>query len=339
MIQEQITTLLETIGYPENGELSYRTPSESTSALEIAAANKVDSLYLASLEETGELDVLEDDYRDSVRYQEQFTDTCDRINDLLRNQVEFAFVKSIHPFPADASDVDIAIFDVDDFRSLPINFESNDYEILGTAPSAATLEDQRTGQLVDLQSFFGLHKVVYYNHDQLARNITTTKVSDTELPTPEQAFDLSLIVNHSVTELMFLLKEYYATVYMLETADEDSIWDFIEDIRYNRSEPGCAAFLAIVQTLSGDVFSIQPKHMDLLQKEIGISDHEKSVFRERSELPYRYSRKTLTRFTLRKFREQQFRRSFLRGLPSFANPKTALYILRKVYGRQSRETY
>ena len=46
MKNREIIKLLETIGYPEDGDLSYRAPQESEDALEIARANKIDSLYL-----------------------------------------------------------------------------------------------------------------------------------------------------------------------------------------------------------------------------------------------------------------------------------------------------
>lgn len=336
---QPLSSVLQTIGYPLDGELSNRSPKESRAALDLAADNKVESLYLEALNETGELDELTEEYKRRCEYQNQMERTWVRINDLLEGSVKFAFVKSVHPFPADASDVDILVYNRDNLEGLDINFEAYDYEVLGTAPSASTIKDLQTGQLVDLQSFFGLHKVVYYNYRELVRNITAHQVNGKRIPVPAYPYDLSLIVNHSVTELMFLLKEYYATTFMLETSSEDDVLTFLEDIYYNESAPGCSAFLAVVEALSEEFFSTRPKHMEMLEAELGLSAHEKRVLLDNLDLPHRYSRKTLTKFTTRKFYEEEFRRSFIHQIPSFANPKTAVYILRKVYGRQSRETY
>lgn len=334
-----VTALLKSIGYPRNGVLDYQEPTESEVLLELARKNKIESLYLHSLNELNALKDLQEEFRTKRQYQSNFNRTCTRANAVLDNETDYAFVKSIHPFPADASDVDIAIFNVEHIGSLSSRFKNDEYEILGTAPSAMTIEDRKTGQLVDLQSFFGLHKVVYYDEQRMVENLVSHEMESDTLPIPARPYDLALIVNHSVTELMFLLKEYYATVYMLETASEEEILEFIEEIKYNRSTAGCQAFLAIVEVLSTQVFSVTPRHIDLLISELGVSSHEQKYFIKSWELPYRYSRVTLTRFTLEKFRQQKFQRSFLQQLPSFANPRTAGYILRKVYGRSSRDTY
>lgn len=339
MSDDGLSALLRTIGYPRDGTFTQRSPQESEAALQLAADNKVESLYLRSLFETDTLSQFTDRHAEKEQYQEAVTETCERIVDVLDGEVTYALVKSIHPFPADASDVDVAVFDVENLEALPIRFEDHGYNVLGTAPSAATVEDTKTGELVDFQSFFGLHKVVYYNHSQLVSNIGSVRYSDPSFPVPARPYDLSLIVNHSVTELMFLLKEYYAMVHFLETEPEPVVREFIDDIRLNSAEPGCRAFLGVINALSEEYFSLRPAHMDLLEREIGVSEREGNCLLRERTVPYRYSRRALTRFTLRKFREQQFRRSFLRQLPSFANPRTAGYILKKVYGRQSRETY
>lgn len=334
-----LTALLRTIGYPEGGTWTDRSPTESRRLLEMARENKVESLYLRALSDTGELDSLSEAYEASRQYQRDVVETCRRTVDLFEGRVDYAFVKSIHPFPADASDVDVALFDVDDVESLPVDFAEHGYEVLGTAPSAATIKDTETGQLVDLQRFFGLHKVVYYNHDRLAANVEREEIGGVAHPVPARPYDLSLVVNHSVTELAYLLKEYYATVYMLETRDRETVETFIEDVRFNRAEPGCRAFLGVTDALTRAAFGRRPRHYDFLEAELGTSSRERSRMEARMEAPYDYSRTTLTRFTLRKFRERQFRRSFLRQVPSFANPLTAGYILKKVYARKARDTY
>jgi len=339
MSTNALGAVMQTIGYPRDGSFVQRCPQETEAALQLAKDNKVESLYLQALVETDSLSKFGERHTQKQQYQQDVRETCERLVDTLDGAVSYALVKSIHPFPADASDVDVAVFDVNNLEELPIVFEKHGYKVLGTAPSAATVEDTETGQLVDFQSFFGLHKVVYYNHSELMKNIGSADYTDSSFPVPERPYDLSLIINHSVTELMFLLKEYYSMVHFLETEPKAAVQEFIHDIRLNSAEPGCQAFLGVVDALSEEYFSIQPSHMELLEREIGVSQREGRRILQKSTVPYRYSRQTLTRFTLQKFRERQFRRSFMRQLPSFANPRTAGYILKKVYGRQSRDTY
>ncbi|SFR87459.1 hypothetical protein SAMN05216559_0358 [Halomicrobium zhouii] len=336
---KEIKQLVQSIGYPRNGSFEHRAPTESKDVLQAAEQNKVASLYLRSLHDQGALDKLTGEFEKKQQYQSDFQRTSRRISQMLSTGEEFALVKSIHPFPADASDVDVVLFDDPDLHSLGPHLEEQGYHVLGIAPSAMTIRDETTGQLVDLQTFFGLHKVVYYDMKHMRDNVVNRKVDGDVLSVPARPYDLSLIVNHSVTELMFLLKEYYATVFMLETSDESDVLEFVEDVRFNDSVAGCQAFLAIVDWINSEFFSIEPKHMDLLRDEIGISSHEREYAGTPLDFPHRYSRLSLTRFTVEKFKQPAFRGSFVEELPSFVHPSTAAYILRKVYGRSSRETY
>ena len=328
--------LLRSIGYPNDGTVEPVEIVEDRELYELARKNKIGSLYLQVLNEYGELDDLKAEWNERKQYQENLETTYGNLSTAME-RFDGAVVKSDFPFWADSSDVDVIVYE-EDVRELEPIFVDLGYEISGIAPTALSVKDPDTNQLIDIQSDFGLHNVLYF--DKTTLSIENRSVKGHQLPVATRPSDLALHVNHSVTELMFTLKEFYTTLFYLEEFSDQEYKYFINKTKLNKSHNGCSAFFTIVKYLSLQGFSAYPSDIDLFLSKWGNSQAEIEKLNEKGySTPHKYTFSSFSRYTLGKCRQRVFLRSLLAELPSLMNPKTTYYILSKISDRIGREDY
>lgn len=341
--QCRTSQLLTTIGYPRDGVKFRNTAIESDSLYELARRNKIGSLYVYSLKQNDRLECLYTQFGERKEFHQQLNETGARLKETIPNDICYAVAKTHHPFRADFSDIDVLIYD--NIKGKKIHqirqaLNSADYEILGAVPSAMTIRDKKTDQLIDIQDELGLHEVIYFDKETVRNGITSGKIGNTEMPIIAKPDDLAIHINHSITELMFTLKEYYAAVYALESFEEEDVRRLLHIVDENSCTVGCGAFFTVVRELSDTVFSVRPKHIDTILRECGYYSTEVNKLIETNyEMPHRYTNSTLLKYTADRFRSPTFAKSVLHEINASLNPKVAYYLVSKVYDRVTRDDY
>lgn len=328
--------LLRSIGYPRDGQFIKANPVENEELYRYARANKIGSLYVKSLAETGELHALQSYYENRRSFQERLKMTYENILTNFPNDMEYVIVKTAQSFWADSSDIDIlSDYDLDRLKN---ELDKQGYFISGRAPTALSVRDPETDILLDIQSDFGLYRVKYHDKRTIQKEIR--RVKGHKIPVTTPISDIALQIDHSITELIFILKEYYSAVVTLETSSKEDISNLLHLIKENASMFGARVFFSLIHNISKKVFGIKPAHMNYLQSQLGDVKFANIRLKELNyEFPYRYSKKTLVTYTFQKFNQQRFRNSFLRQLPYMLNPKIVYYLLKKVHDRGTRNSY
>lgn len=326
--------VLRSIGYPYGDDFINRQPIESKKLYKIAKDNKISSLYLKSLDEEGELTQLTEEFEHCHTSQENMNISYSNLSDTL-DDFEYVIVKTEKDFWADFSDIDVLVKDRD-IRNIKQRLINNNYTISASAPSALSVRDPDTNFPIDIQTFFGLHEIRYFDENQIWKNRMVKNKNGLDLSVPDPATDIALQIDHSLTELLFLLKEYYSFVYFLEESSSKRVHKLINNIKISKSTPGFSSFFAIVLELSKKAFSRYPAHTDILLDEFQPTD---SVNINECEFPYRYPITTLLRYTTSKMRQCTFRRSILHQSHSLMNPRTLFYFISKSKKRLQRGSY
>lgn len=332
--------VLETIGYPTD-ELRFEPISfhESRENYIVARKNKVSSQYLQSLDEHRDLESLQEEWEERQDYQHRYISALENLSSVMPDSIEYALVKSAHGFLADSKDIDILLFG-DELEFAKTQFIDAGYDFRGDSPSSFDVLDPETGIQLDVQDRFTLQSVTYFDKSYVRPRVVFREYRSVELPIIARPDDLALIVIHSITEQLFILKEYYAAVCMLETFSEAEFHQFIKTVQENRLEAACCAFFSIVDELSKQVFGQQPRYVDRILDRYGSSELERQALHE-SEFttPHRYSVWTGLRSVSSKFRHRLFIRSALSQIPRMADPRISYHILSSLLTRRKREHY
>jgi|GEM_PF-2314040 len=335
--------LLRTIGFPNNGCLEPKTAIESPQLYQVARQNKIGALYVKALHDQDKLTELRNEFEERKDFHERLGSTCSRFKQVIPQGIPYVVAKTHHPFWADFSDVDVLVFDNQNGRvinRIKQTVESEDYEVLGVAPSAMTIRDRETDQLIDIQDDFGLHEVLYFDKETIRNKTVMGDISGTTMPIVSKPNDLVIHVNHSITELMFTLKEYYAAVFALENFDTADVDELLETAQKNNCKKGTGAFFTLIKELTELAFSTRPDHINRILRECGHSSGElDKLHRENFQVPHRYSNRTLLAYTIDRFRNPVFSKSVLREIPAALHPSTAYYLSAKMYDRFTRDDY
>lgn len=332
--------VLETIGYPEDGSQFQPVDlHESREDYILSRKNKISSQYLSSLSDDGEVELLQEEWAERQEYQHQYKSALENISKVLSNSVDYAIIKSAHGFLADSKDVDILLFD-DELSSVKKRFLEAGYDFQGASPSSVDVLDSETGIQLDIQDDFTLQSVIYFDKSYIQPRVQLREYQSAKLPIISQPDDLALIVIHSITEQLFILKEYYAAVYMLENFSRKEFEQFIKTVEENRLESACSSFFTIVAELSKRVFGRQPRYVDQLLDRYRTNESERQTLRENEfTTPHRYSVRTGLQVVSSKLRHELFLRSVVNQIPRMVDPRVSYHIISSLLTRRAREHY
>lgn len=332
--------VLETIGYPTE-KLQFKPVAfhESREIYIAARKNKVSSQYLQSLAEHRDIELLQEERKERQNYQNRYIFALKNLSEVMPDSIEYAVVKSAHGFLADSKDIDILLFG-DEVEVAKTQFIDAGYDFRGDSPSSFDVLDPETGIQIDVQDGFTLQSVTYFDKSYVQPRVEFREYRSVELPIIARPDDLALIVIHSITEQLFILKEYYAAVCMLETFSEAEFRQFIETVQENRLEAACRSFFSIVDELSKQVFDQQPRYVDRILDRYGSSELERqALYESEFTTPHRYSVWTGLRTVTSKLRHRLFVRSALSQIPRMADPRISYHILSSLLTRRKREHY
>lgn len=331
-------TVLQSIGYPTDLEPIDQT--ESTELYAVARRNKVGSLYTRALYEGGHLSAeLTEEWENRRDFQNRIETALQRAVERMPETAEYALVKSAYDVWVDSKDLDFLVYEPS-LEELEQHFLDEGYEFCGRSPSSFDVLDPETDIQLDVQDRFSLQQVSYLSEASIRFEIEPREHAGVTVPSVSLPADLAIIVIHSVTEQLFLLKEFYAAVVMLEAFSESDLTTFFDIVDENNIGQACRAFFTIVRALSREAFGRDPAHIETILDRYPTSSHERAALRESAhETPHRYTGRTGMLTVGGKLRSSSFRRSLLGQVPDMANPTIAAHIVSQVALRRKREHY
>jgi hypothetical protein len=330
--------LLKSIGYPEPDFPQSIIPTESAKLYEYARRNKVGSLYVKTIHDSGQIDTLAEQWDNRRDFRGRIEQTINRLPEKIPSQIEYAIVKSGYPW-VDSKDIDLVLFD-DQLEELESHLLDKGYTFCGRSPTSFDVIDPDTDIQLDIQSGFSLQRVIYFDKRTVRDGVERRTPYGTAVPILEKPDDLALIVIHSVTEQMYILKEFYNAVSALESFSRNQFNRFLDIVKKNNIEAACRSFFTITWELCTHFFDRYPPHLREIIEEFGFSDTEKESFQSNGfKTPHKYTGSTGIRTVLGKMRNTTFLRSLASQAPRLAHPATASYILSQVVTRREREHY
>lgn len=331
-----VAELLRSIGYPHSDAQS---PSSSHQLYRIARMNKIGSLYMRSLHENDCIGDLEQEWENRKNFQHRLSRTYSHLNDDIPATFEYAIVKSYYDFWADSKDIDILIFD-GNIEELQRGLLDLGYGFFGESPTSFDVVHPSTGIQIDIQSDFSLQHVVYLRKESIRNNVKLIDNNGVEMPIASAAADLAIIIIHSITEQLFILKEFFAAIHILEDLEESEFNEFLRIVEENNIGPACRAFFTLIGMICEKVFEREPSYLSEIMKRYPPYDYEAQLFRDRDlSAPYHYSNRTAVRTFFAKTRNSAFRRSLIRQLPHVLKPSTMRHIVNELAVRRDRNHY
>jgi len=332
--------LLRSVGYPDGtGDVTSPEPVESSDLYSLARRNKIGSLYVRVLHDEGYLSDLTSEWEDRRSYQERQASALERAAERMPPDAEYALVKSSYDVPVDSKDLDFIVFSPD-LDELEEHFRAEGYESRGRSPSSFDVLDPETNIQLDVQDSFSLQRVVYFDRSTIRARIEDREWGGVTVPCVSRPDDLAIIVIHSITEQLFLLKEFYAAVVMLQGFSDREFRVFLDAVEENSIGPACSAFFTVVRELSREAFGREPPHVDEILSRYSESEAERSALRESGfETPHRYTGRTGVRTVANKLRSPSFSRSLLGQVPRMLFPPTAFHVISQIILRRTRNDY
>lgn len=331
--------VLRTIGYPTGDGFERKTRTESQELYDIARQNKIGSLYIQALSETGPVSELQKQKGERESFHEKLSDTYDRLSDAIPKSISYVAIKSVYPFMADFKDIDLLVFD-ENLQHLKSSLLDSGFDLVSSTPVSFDVIDSQTQIQVDIQTKMAVRRVVYLDKSTISDLITTRSVGQSEIPVPNLAADLAAIIAHSVIEQLYILKEFYYSIFALKNMESQELDEFVSLINQNNLEPACGAFLSVTRELSFKAFAHHPDNLQWVLEEFGVSEKEvDSLYLSNYKFPHRYSRKTGLLTVANKFKNRKFLLSLLSEMPHLLHPPTFVYLLGEAKERFTRSHY
>ena len=234
MAMNPTVKLLQVIGSPFMPAVEVPLDdNEMLSLYNCAANNRVSLFYLETLKKLGKLGKLEADYDKRYERYQRFINAVVRTSELLDSlHIEYATVKTIRPFIAAPSDIDVLCFgpDGDYEKAVKAMFEAG-YTRVPSGPPVRQIKlyCPEDGIWVDLHKEMGASRIICINKRKFNKYVTETKLpngSIVKVLTPEA--DLAVVMIHSViSDVIYTLAEYYTTIYQLAEMNAKSIDNFL----------------------------------------------------------------------------------------------------------------
>lgn len=366
--------LLRVIGTPlAEGTDSFASDAyESQGIYQLAVRNKISLLYLNALSRYGKLNELKAKYDEEQAKYLRFLDAIAKVTTILDAAgVDHVVFKTIKPYPAVPSDVDIMVLgndiihkeairallkagytpllsDVVNTASLTSEKDyENAMEILSKptydrahiSPTGLTFIDGERNVHIDLQKDLAISYVIYMDKNKFGQHLTSIKVPNAgRVKTLASELDLATVIAHSLMEQTYSLGEFYSFLYHLSVMDKEKASDFIKIVKQNRLKAAVRALATITAKLHQVAYGAVPKRLEFILDELGFDASEAKNLEQNSfKTPHKYKLFTVTRFLLEKMKEPRFRRSVAVQMLKMLDPRLARLVIGEIIQMRRRE--
>ena len=333
---------LRIVGSPF-ADSSYEPNTQDASQFyQYALKNRMSLLYLDALEKIGRLGSLKKEHDKLIDKHTETERAIHRVSKMMdRACIDYALFKSIRPYREVTVDIDILTFD-SSYLEVVRAMQRAGYVFLGRGPLSTTFQDSEARIDLDIYDEVGVSHIIYLDKDILKNFVGNRKLSNGDVVRslyPEA--DLLAVIAHSVLkEQIYVLSEYYTTLYYLAGMDYETLSSFLSLVSKCRIRSAVEVHLGITALLHWEAHGFIPVCLMRLLKKLDVNCLEPARFVETGfHMPYKYHPITIIKAFNEKLGEEKARRSFASQTFNMLNPKFALSLVEKVFHHLSRETY
>lgn len=335
------TTLLNTVGSPFIHPNKVCCPSEPKTLYEYADKNKVRLLYLKSLERNSCLATLAPEYKTlQKRYYESIEATSRVSKALEKAGVKYVFFKTIRPYPEVTVDIDTLIFN--DYDEANKALHQANFILLDSGPLSTTFYDNEAKINVDIYNEIGVSHFIYMDKTKLEPlRILNTRLDDKTLKCLHPVADLLAIISHSlIKEQMYVLSEYYTTIFYIHQMSNKDRDDILKLAKEWKLQKAVSTHLSISAVLHKNAHGNLPTNLKKLLNEVGFNFIEVSRLMAKNLLmPYKYSPYTVLEAVKEKITEAKARRSTAAQIYHMMNPVFLSSVTREAFKHVVRKKY
>ena len=342
--------LLRVVGSPfancarENFD-SKQTNTQNTSRLYLyATKNRMSLLYLEALKRLDILADLQEEYNKLIDKYAKTNQAIYRVSHVLdRAGIDYAFFKSIRPYREVTVDIDVLVFGPRaEYEKVVQVMRDVGYVFLGGGPLSVTFRDSEAGINLDIYYEVGVSYVTYLDKGFLKRFVCDRKLSNGEavLSLFSEADLLAVIAHSVVKEHMYVLSEYYTTLYYLADMKDEALESFLFLVDECRARSAVKTHLGITALLHYRVHCFIPACLSRLLRRLDMNHLELYRLKEMGlNMPHKYHPITTIKGLLEKFGEQKARRSFASQSLNMLNLKFTSSLIKEMLRHASREAY
>lgn len=181
----------------------------------LALKNKVSVLFLEkALELSPESEFLQKTYQIYLKKLVSAKNLIKNVVEVLgRAQVDYAIFKTIKPFPAFGADVDVILFNREDFYEAWHSLAVHGCRLEGHGPFSATLLNVDSQINVDLHFQIAVSQLVYMDVQLLRAHVVKTKFDGLSVPVLDSSASLVTDATHSIyKEQSLTLSDFYCVI-------------------------------------------------------------------------------------------------------------------------------
>jgi len=267
--------VLRTIGLPEQLEGDSGTYL-SPESLRIAKLNKIELLYLETLERYGRIGSWSSELNRLREKQQRILDLACFLGEIFEaNDISYTLFKTLKPFPFSGADADVLIETPEDFSKAAKILRDEDFVsaacLTQGTPStnvfSTTLFRKDFGVNVDLQVEVAVSNLPYITKNALLRHVVTRKIQNYALRTLDTESEITVAACHAFyKEHMFTLADFYNVVLSVK---RDSITDLGELTRRTKSNAAVVSLLLWAEIVAVAVFGINLINVNRLLTNLG----------------------------------------------------------------------
>jgi hypothetical protein len=333
--------LLKTVGSPFTTSDYNPSPQSLKKLYSYATKNRMPLLYLESLRKHGDLGSLQEEHKKLIDRYTKTERAIARISKVLQESgIDYVLFKSVRPYMEVTVDIDALIFGHMYKEALRI-IRSAGYRYLGGGPLSTTFRDDETRINMDIYNEVGVSYVIYLDKYALAGCVSDRVLLNGALVRSlSSESDLLAVIAHSIIkEHMYVLSEYYTTLYYLAEMNQESLESFLFLANRCKINSSVKTHLGITALLHYEAHQTMPERLIWLLEKLHANSLELSRVSEDFFMPHKYHPLTIIKALQEKLGEGKARRSFAYQTMRALNPKFAYSLAKDVLHHISRETY
>lgn len=342
--------LLRIVGSPFEKKEDKNFDTEQMSlenALEIyryATKNRMALLCLKGLRGLDKLFSLQKEYDKLLEKYARTNEVINRASNVLNNMgIKYALFKSIRPYQEVTVDIDVIIFGISAYYEKVNNLlPQNGYLFLGDGPLSTTFRDGKVRIGLDIYYEVGASYVIYIDKNNLENYVCDRKLPNnySALSLSPEADLLAVIAHSVIKEHMYVLSEYYTTIYYLSEMNESQLDSFVSLVDRCKLLVAAQTHLGITALLHYKAHGFIPSILTKLLEELEVNQLELSrIEKKEFVVPYKFHWITIFKALIEKLKERKSRRSFAMQVFRMMNPKFTLSVIKDVIQHIIRESY
>jgi len=335
-------TILRTIGSPFARSGGRQCPTPNIDSYRYARANRVALLYLEAVGNGENFNIFsEENERLRARYSKTMEIVQEVSHILNRSDVHHAFFKTLRPYQEITVDLDILIFGASYPKAIKA-LKGAGYILLNGDRASATFHEIKANLNIDLYNEVNASRFVYLEKERLERFTVERRISKDETVTClDEAADLLCVIAHSVIkEQMYVISEYYTTIYYLSEFDNARLGQFLGLVKDCHLCSAVCTHLTLTGLLHHFVHRVFPKAVADIIEDFGMDHREFLRVEKRNyRMPHRLHVMTFARAVFEKLKEGTARRSLGNQALSMFNPAFTSRMFYRLLDHITRKTY